>query len=243
MSDRKFKQVGTRPIRHDGLEKVTGRANFGADYSLPGMLQGAVLRSPHAHATIVSIDASPAFEVDGVKAVITGRDFPVPTRDGDRPLYNDVPDLSNSILARDKVLYHGHPVAAVAATTTRPRERHGARRANPARRPRVPGPAPTAEQPHQRRAAHAVFGRRCRAGLRGFRSGGRARIHDANGPPGLHRAACGRGRRPRERQGHDLVLHPGTLRRAHGDLGGSRDRGLEVSSRWPSRCRAAPGAP
>ncbi|MBW1882840.1 MAG: xanthine dehydrogenase family protein molybdopterin-binding subunit, partial [Deltaproteobacteria bacterium] len=117
MSDRKFKQVGTRPIRHDGLEKVTGRANFGADYSLPGMLQGAVLRSPHAHATIVSIDASPAFEVDGVKAVITGRDFPVPTRDGDRPLYNDVPDLSNSILARDKVLYHGHPVAAVAATT------------------------------------------------------------------------------------------------------------------------------
>ena len=58
MSDRKFKQVGTRPIRHDGLEKVTGRANFGADLSLPGMLHGAVLRSPHAHAKIVSIDPS-----------------------------------------------------------------------------------------------------------------------------------------------------------------------------------------
>ena len=86
MSDRKFKQVGTRPIRPDGLEKVTGRANFGADYSLPGMLEGAVLRSPHAHAKIVSIDTSPAFEVDGVKAVITAQDFPVATREGDRPM-------------------------------------------------------------------------------------------------------------------------------------------------------------
>lgn len=52
MSERKFKYVGTRPIRHDGFDKVTGRAQFGADHSLPGMLQGAVLRSPHAHARI-----------------------------------------------------------------------------------------------------------------------------------------------------------------------------------------------
>ena len=117
MSDRKFKQVGTRPIRHDGLEKVTGRANFGADYSLPGMLQGAVLRSPYAHAKIVSIDASPALEVDGVKAVITAQDFPTPTRKGDREPYGDGPDLANNIIARDKVLYHGHAVAAVAATS------------------------------------------------------------------------------------------------------------------------------
>jgi CO/xanthine dehydrogenase Mo-binding subunit len=117
MSDRKFKQVGTRPIRHDGLEKVTGRANFGADYSLPRMLQGAVLRSPHAHAKIVSIDTSPALEVDGVKAVVTGQDFPTLTREGARPQYNDGPDLANNVIARDKVLYHGHAVAAVAATT------------------------------------------------------------------------------------------------------------------------------
>jgi CO/xanthine dehydrogenase Mo-binding subunit len=118
MSDRKFKQVGTRPIRHDGLEKVTGRANFGADYSLPGMLQGAVLRSPHAHAKIVSIDTSQAFEVDGVKAVVSGRDFPTLVREGERPLYQDGPDLANNIIARDKVLYHGQAVAAVAATTS-----------------------------------------------------------------------------------------------------------------------------
>jgi len=117
MSDRKFKQVGTRPIRHDGLEKVTGRANFGADYSLPGMLHGAVLRSPHAHAKILSIDTGPAFEVEGVKAVITARDFPTPTREGERAQYGDGPDLANNILARDKVLYHGHAVAAVAATS------------------------------------------------------------------------------------------------------------------------------
>ena len=72
MSDRKFKQVGTRPIRHDGFDKVTGRANFGADYTLPGMLEGAVLRSPHAHARIVSIDTSedggPQEAVGGVPA-------------------------------------------------------------------------------------------------------------------------------------------------------------------------------
>ncbi len=117
MSERKFNQVGTRPIRHDGFEKVTGRAKFGADFSLPRMLQAAVLRSPHAHAKIVSIDTSPAFEVDGVKAVVTGGDFPTVTREGDRPLYNDSPDLAANIIARDKVLYHGHVVAAVAATT------------------------------------------------------------------------------------------------------------------------------
>jgi CO/xanthine dehydrogenase Mo-binding subunit len=75
-SERKWKYIGTRPIRHDGLDKVTGRAQFGADYSLPGMLWGKVLRSPHAHARIRSIDVSAALALDGVKAVITGRDFP-----------------------------------------------------------------------------------------------------------------------------------------------------------------------
>ncbi|MCH7600790.1 MAG: hypothetical protein IH973_13630, partial [Myxococcales bacterium] len=59
-NERKFKQVGTRPIRHDGVDKVTGRAAFGADLSLPGMIHGAIHRSPHAHARIISIDTSKA---------------------------------------------------------------------------------------------------------------------------------------------------------------------------------------
>src|SRR6185503_19442452 len=76
MSEREFTYVGTRPVRHDGVDKVTGRANYGADFTLPGMLHGAVLRSPHAHARIVSIDTSAAAAMPGVKAVITGRDIP-----------------------------------------------------------------------------------------------------------------------------------------------------------------------
>src|ERR1044071_9083961 len=71
-----YTAVGTRPIRHDGLDKVTGRANYGADISLPGMLHSALLRSPHAHARILSIDTRQAEAVPGVKAVITGRDIP-----------------------------------------------------------------------------------------------------------------------------------------------------------------------
>jgi CO/xanthine dehydrogenase Mo-binding subunit len=68
--------VGTRPIRPDGAEKVTGRAAYGADYNMPGQLVGKVLRSPHAHARIVSIDTSRAKALAGVKAVVTSADFP-----------------------------------------------------------------------------------------------------------------------------------------------------------------------
>ena len=71
-----FVAVGTRPIRHDGVDKVTGRAAYGADMSLPGMLHGAVLRSPHAHARIVRIDTTEAAALPGVKAIVTGQDFP-----------------------------------------------------------------------------------------------------------------------------------------------------------------------
>ena len=67
----KYQTIGTRPIRHDGVDKVTGRAQYGADIKLPGMLFGAVLRSPHGHARIIKIDSSKAEQVDGVKAVIT----------------------------------------------------------------------------------------------------------------------------------------------------------------------------
>ncbi len=109
-----YKWVGSRPIRPDGLEKVTGKARFGADLKLPGMLEGAVLRSPHAHARIVSIDTSAAASMPGVKAVVTGADFPDLAEAGARP--DDVM-MSHNIIARDKVLYEGHVVAAVAAVT------------------------------------------------------------------------------------------------------------------------------
>ena len=74
--DRKLKVVGTTPIKPDGVDKVTGRAKFGADTQLPGTLIGKVLRSPHAHAKILSIDTSEAEKLPGVKAVVTSADFP-----------------------------------------------------------------------------------------------------------------------------------------------------------------------
>ena len=103
-----FKIVGTRVARPDGVDKVTGRALYGADLSVPGMLIGQVLRSPHAHATINSIDTSAAEALPGVKAVVTSADFGVPEDDFLR-------DVQDNCLARGKTLYHGHAVAAVAA--------------------------------------------------------------------------------------------------------------------------------
>src|SRR5215831_7761130 len=73
---RPFKIIGTRPIRHDGIDKVTGRAQYGADIHLAGMLHGRVLRSPHAHARILRIDSSRAAALPGVKAIVTGADMP-----------------------------------------------------------------------------------------------------------------------------------------------------------------------
>src|ERR1700724_4098177 len=74
--DKKLKIVGTSPVKHDGIDKVTGRAKFGADLFLPGMLVGKILRSPHPHARIKSIDVSAAVRLAGVKAVVTRDDFP-----------------------------------------------------------------------------------------------------------------------------------------------------------------------
>jgi CO/xanthine dehydrogenase Mo-binding subunit len=116
---RKFRWVGTRPIRHDGVDKVTGRANFGADLAFPDMLWGRVLRSPHAHARIRRIDVAKALALPGVKAVATAADLPeLESQEaaGGEGATN-FRDLSRNVLARDKVLYHGHAVAAVAATT------------------------------------------------------------------------------------------------------------------------------
>ena len=117
MASTSYKVIGTRPIRHDGTDKVTGRAQFGADIQLSGMLFGAILRSPHAHARIKSIDISQAESYPGVHAVVTGTDLPEQQQkvahlgEGDVNLYH----LSQNVLARQKVLYKGHAVAAVAA--------------------------------------------------------------------------------------------------------------------------------
>jgi len=114
-----FKWVGTRQVRPDGVDKVTGRAQFGADVSLPGMLVGRVLRSPHAHARIRGIDTSKAEALAGVKAVITRDDFTdlasefVPAGE----MMVNYRDMTRNVMAREKALYDGHPVAAVAATS------------------------------------------------------------------------------------------------------------------------------
>src|ERR1700741_2628808 len=108
-----FRVIGTRPIRHHGFDKVTGRARYGADIALPGMLHGAVLRSPHAHARIRSIEVEKARRYPGVKAVITGADFPevkgVTAQVGE--LIVNTHYLSLNVMARGKVLYDGHAVA------------------------------------------------------------------------------------------------------------------------------------
>ena len=110
--DGKFNIVGTRPLRPDGVDKVTGKARFGADAWAPGMLHGLILRSPHAHARIKSIDTSQAERLNGVKAVLTSKDLPDHTG-GDAGLKN----ILINIMARDKALYDGHAVAAVAAVS------------------------------------------------------------------------------------------------------------------------------
>ncbi len=109
--------IGTRPIRPDGFDKVVGRAVYGADVRLPGMLFGRVKRSPHAHAVIKRIDVSKALALPGVHAVITHADFPEPREKivqsfrGPGPAQWEIERL----LARRKVLFKGHPVAAVCA--------------------------------------------------------------------------------------------------------------------------------
>ena len=116
-----FKQIGSSPVRPDGVDKVTGRAQFGADINLPNMIHGRVLRSPHAHANILSVDLSPALEISGVFAAISGADFPGGTLVGEASGEGggSLDDIAKNVMARNKVVYHGHAVAAVAASTPR----------------------------------------------------------------------------------------------------------------------------
>lgn len=108
--DLKFKYVGTRVKRPDGVDKVTGRARYGADAYAPGMLFGAIVRSPHAHARIVRIDTSKALALDGVKAVVTRADFAT-------GLTGEDWNVLENVMAGEKALYDGHAVAAVAANS------------------------------------------------------------------------------------------------------------------------------
>jgi CO/xanthine dehydrogenase Mo-binding subunit len=107
---KQFKVIGTRVNRPDGIDKVTGRAKYGADAFAPGQLVALVLRSPHPHAKIKKIDTSKAEKLAGVKAIITAADLPDHTG-GDRGMR----DVLENCMARTKVLYDGHAVAAVAA--------------------------------------------------------------------------------------------------------------------------------
>ena len=101
VDDKKYKVIGTTPIRHDGADKVTGRAIYGIDYHMTGMLWGKILRSPHAHARIKSIDASKALALPGVYAVVTGKDMALATdlevEAGETSLIAFIPALTNAI--------------------------------------------------------------------------------------------------------------------------------------------------
>ena len=119
-SNTEFSAVGKRPVRHDGYDKVTGKALYGADMNLPGMIHGSILRSPHAHARIISIDTSKAEAHPEVHAVISNTDFPQHENKSASiipgPPLNPKEQTDN-ILAGEKVLYKGHPIAAVAASS------------------------------------------------------------------------------------------------------------------------------
>ena len=109
LANQTYNVVGTRPIRHDGADKVTGRALYGADFDTAGLLHGHILRSPHAHARIKSIDTSAAEALPGVLAVVTNADF---ASDSDAMVdlgegATSLKWLRDNVLASDKVLYRG----------------------------------------------------------------------------------------------------------------------------------------
>ena len=153
LSTKEYNVVGTRPIRHDGYDKVTGKALYGADMNLPGMLHGKVLRSPHAHANILSIDTSKAEAHPEVMAVVTSADFA------------DVPDEARVIVA-------GPPHQPEAPQQQRPRGRQGSlqgtgnRRRRRPERPRRRG----SPQSHRRRVRGTAVRRHRRRGDRRRRS-------------------------------------------------------------------------
>ena len=120
ISTQDYQVVGTRPVRHDGPDKVMGRARYAADIHLPGMLHAKMLRSPHAHARIKNIDASKALALPGVEAVVTAADLPdisPEMSDQEEGAAVNYGFYSRNVLAREKALYRGHAIAAVAAAS------------------------------------------------------------------------------------------------------------------------------
>ena len=116
--EQNLSSIGKRISRVDGRERTTGEAIYPADLNLPGMLHAKILRSPHAHAKIISIDTSKALAVEGVKAIVTATDFT------DLPVGASIPMgetgydmwmVAQINMARHKVHWYGQPVAAVAA--------------------------------------------------------------------------------------------------------------------------------
>ena len=246
------KWIGQRTIRPDGADKVTGRAAFAADTNMPGMIWGKVLRSPHPHARIKSIDTSKAEALPGVKAVVSARDivdFPidksrharhpghaldVPQRDGARE--GAVPRPSHRGRRRHHGGDRGQGLRADrggirgAAVGDRDRRRDQAGRADPARLHEVRGQAV-----QHRRPARSQEGRRRRR-LQGSRGGGRAHLHHPSGAPGLYRAARLPRQRRRRQQDHDLELEPGPVHGARDD-GVSDRHSPERHPRHPRRNR------
>ena len=247
------KWIGQRTIRPDGMDKVTGRAQFAADTNMPGMIWGKVLRSPHPHARIKSIDTSKAEALPGVKAVVTaqghrrlpdrqgrrharhpGHALDVPQRDGARQ--GAVPRPPRRSRGRDHGSDRRGSLQADrgrlrgAALVDRDRGRDQARCADPARVQQVRGQAVEHRRPP--RAQEGRHRRRFREGRRRHR----AQLHHAPGAPGLYRAAClpdlGRARR----QDHDLELQPGPVHGPRHD--GDADRHpAERHPRHPRRDR------
>ena len=230
--------VGTRPVRPDGVDKVTGRAQYGADASLPGLVYAKMLRSPHAHANIRSIDTSRAEAFPGVLAVATAADFPGAAREatvdygeGDRALWQ----LRSNSMAIDKVHYRGQPVAGVAAVNAHVAEEALAlidvdyevlphvlsvAEAMADDRPPPPrGPDDGAVRredrpPQQRRHPLPAQAGRPRRGLREGRRHHREGVPHRHRPPGLHRAPQRHRALEPGRARDDLVQHPGPLRGA-----------------------------
>ena len=117
LSEVEYDVVGKRPVRPDGVDKVTGRAQYGDDTNLTGTLRAKVLRSPHAHARIKFIDTSKAEALPGVRAVITAKDLPFASLSKEElgGEYTSLKFASDHMMASDKALFKGHPVAAIAA--------------------------------------------------------------------------------------------------------------------------------
>ena len=246
-----FNVVGTRPVRHDGADKVTGRALYGADFDTAGLLHGKILRSPHAHARIKSIDTSAAEALPGVAAIVTNADF---ASDSDAMVdlgegATSLKWLRDNVLASDKALYKGHAIAGVAASNPHVAEeavelievdyeilppvvtvggRDGRRRADSARRPQDRRAWRADRSGQQRRPAlPAQEGRHRRRLRRGGRCR-RARVPRQDRPPGLHRATQRHRAVERRRQGPRMVQHTGRVRRPRRDGSASGNARIQI---------------